>query len=62
LVTHDLEEAFLLSHRVAVMQAGEIHQVDTPEALRTSPATDYVRSLIQRVERRGKKPGGEGAR
>ncbi len=51
LVTHDLEEAFLLGHRVAVMQGGRVHQVDTPEALRAAPATDYVRSLLQRADK-----------
>ncbi|MFQ5915009.1 MAG: glycine betaine/L-proline ABC transporter ATP-binding protein, partial [Nitrospinota bacterium] len=48
-VTHDLEEAFLLGHRVAVMRSGEIHQVDTPEKLRAAPATDYVRALLDRT-------------
>jgi osmoprotectant transport system ATP-binding protein len=49
LVTHDLTEAFLLADRVAVMHGGRIEQVDTPDRLRTGPATDYVRALLARA-------------
>jgi osmoprotectant transport system ATP-binding protein len=49
LVTHDLSEAFLLADRVAVMHAGRIEQVATPEELRTAPATPYVRTLLARA-------------
>ncbi|MBI2880456.1 MAG: ATP-binding cassette domain-containing protein [Candidatus Tectomicrobia bacterium] len=58
LVTHDLEEAFLLGHRVAVMRAGTIHQADAPEALRASPATDYVRALLERASKTKRPPEG----
>ncbi len=46
LVTHDLREAFLLADRIAVLRAGRLEQVGTPEALRAAPATDYVRRLL----------------
>jgi osmoprotectant transport system ATP-binding protein len=48
LVTHDLHEALLLADRVAVMRAGRIEQLADPGTLRRSPATEYVRLLLQR--------------
>jgi ABC-type Fe3+/spermidine/putrescine transport system ATPase subunit len=45
-VTHDQEEALALAHRVAVMRAGRIEQVDTPEKLYREPATAYVASFV----------------
>ncbi len=48
LVTHDLDEAFLLGHRVAVMKDGAIQQVGPPGELRDAPATDYVGELLAR--------------
>jgi osmoprotectant transport system ATP-binding protein len=49
LVTHDLQEAFLLADRVAVLRGGRLEQVATPEALVTSPATTYVDELVRRA-------------
>jgi osmoprotectant transport system ATP-binding protein len=46
LVTHDLQEAFALADRVAVLRAGRREQVGTPTELRTTPATPYVRELL----------------
>ena len=46
LVTHDLPEAFRLAGRVAVMNAGKIRQVGTPEDLRTRPADAFVREFV----------------
>jgi ABC-type Fe3+/spermidine/putrescine transport system ATPase subunit/spermidine/putrescine-binding protein len=45
-VTHDQEEALTISDRVAVMRAGRIEQIDTPEAVFDRPATDYVADFI----------------
>ena len=45
-VTHDQEEAFAISDRVAVMNGGHIEQLGTPEELVASPATPFVESFI----------------
>lgn len=49
LVTHDLQEAWLLADRVAVLRQGRIEQVGDPQALVSTPATDYVRELLARA-------------
>lgn len=45
-VTHDQEEALALAHRVAVMRAGRIEQIDTPEKLYREPRTTYVAAFL----------------
>jgi multiple sugar transport system ATP-binding protein len=45
-VTHDQIEAMTLAHRVAVMQAGEIRQLATPEVIYDSPADLFVAGFI----------------
>ncbi len=49
LVTHDLREAFELADEVAVMRAGGIEQVASPADVRGTPATPYVRALLETV-------------
>jgi osmoprotectant transport system ATP-binding protein len=49
LVTHDLQEAFLLADRIAVMRQGRIEQIASGEILRRAPATEYVRELLRRA-------------
>lgn len=50
-VTHDLDEALKIGDRVAIMNAGRVVQVGTPEEILTEPADDYVRSFVQDVDR-----------
>jgi osmoprotectant transport system ATP-binding protein len=49
LVTHDLREAFLLGRRIAVMKAGRIEQVASPDELVAEPATPYVAALLEKA-------------
>ena len=45
-VTHDQEEALVMSDRIAVMNNGRIEQVDTPKKLYERPATLFVAGFI----------------
>jgi spermidine/putrescine transport system ATP-binding protein len=45
-VTHDQEEALTMSDRIAVMSAGRVEQVGTPEEIYHSPATVFVAGFI----------------
>jgi putative spermidine/putrescine transport system ATP-binding protein len=45
-VTHDQEEALAVADRVAVMNAGNIEQIGTPEELYLAPATPFVADFI----------------
>ncbi|MCK6080136.1 ABC transporter ATP-binding protein [Microbacterium sp. EYE_5] len=45
-VTHDQEEALAVSDRIAVMDAGRIEQVGTPEDLYRHPATPRVAAFV----------------
>jgi len=47
-VTHDQEEALLMSDRVAVMSAGRVEQCTSPQDLYGSPATQFVAEFIGR--------------
>jgi ABC-type Fe3+/spermidine/putrescine transport system ATPase subunit len=49
LVTHEQEEAFDLASRVAVLWAGELQQVGTPEELHERPANRVVARFIGRA-------------
>jgi ABC-type Fe3+/spermidine/putrescine transport system ATPase subunit len=49
LVTHEQEEAFDLASRVAVLWAGELQQVGTPEELYERPANRVVARFIGRA-------------
>ena len=45
-VTHDQEECFSISDKVAVMNNGMIEQYDSPENIYTRPATEFVARFI----------------
>jgi ABC-type Fe3+/spermidine/putrescine transport system ATPase subunit len=45
-VTHDQEEALVLSDRIAVMDAGRVRQVGTPSDLYERPASLFVADFI----------------
>ena len=48
-VTHDLAEAALLADRVIVLRNGRIEQAAPMDELIASPATPYVRELLERA-------------
>jgi iron(III) transport system ATP-binding protein len=48
-VTHDQEEAFALSDRVAVLNRGRLQQLGTPDALYGAPANAFVASFLGRA-------------
>ena len=47
-VTHDISEALKLGTKVLVMDQGKIHQYDVPEQILRSPATEFVKQLVER--------------
>lgn len=51
LVTHDMEEAFHLADRIAVMDKGEVVQHGTPAEMLVRPETPFVEELIGAAER-----------
>ncbi|BAQ51316.1 glycine/betaine ABC transporter ATP-binding protein [Streptococcus pyogenes] len=47
-VTHDIDEAIKLGDRVAILNEGEIVQLDRPEMIKTHPANAFVVKFIWR--------------
>jgi putative spermidine/putrescine transport system ATP-binding protein len=45
-VTHDQEEAMVMSDRIALLRSGELEQVATPREIYRQPATAYVAQFI----------------
>lgn len=50
-ITHDLDEALRLGNRIAIMKAGQIVQIGTPDEILLHPADDYVAAFVQHVDR-----------
>src|SRR5437763_9170791 len=60
-VTHDQDEALVMSDRIAVMHAGRIEQFETPAAIYARPATPFVLDFVGMSTRlRGPVPAGPG--
>ncbi|KPQ06582.1 MAG: choline ABC transporter, ATP-binding protein [Rhodobacteraceae bacterium HLUCCA12] len=45
-VSHDLDEAFKLGNRIAILEGGRIIQCGTPAEIYTAPANDYVADFV----------------
>ncbi|MEY1556259.1 choline ABC transporter ATP-binding protein [Yoonia sp. R2331] len=45
-VSHDLDEAFKIGNRIAIMEGGRIVQCGTPREIFTNPANDYVADFV----------------
>ncbi len=50
-ITHDINEAFKLGDKVAIMKDGEIIQIDTPQDMSANPANDYVQQFIDGADK-----------
>ncbi|MFF5996163.1 glycine betaine/L-proline ABC transporter ATP-binding protein [Lysinibacillus sp. KU-BSD001] len=50
-ITHDVNEAFRLGDRVAVMKDGQVEQIGTPEEILDQPANDYISEFIRDIDR-----------
>lgn len=50
-ITHDVNEAFKLGDRVAVMKDGRIVQIGTPEEILESPADEYIEDFVKDIDR-----------
>ncbi|MEM1388929.1 MAG: betaine/proline/choline family ABC transporter ATP-binding protein [Pseudomonadota bacterium] len=50
-ITHDLDEAIKIADRIAIMEAGRIVQIGSPEDLILNPATEYVSRFTRGVPR-----------
>ncbi|MGB0961024.1 MAG: choline ABC transporter ATP-binding protein [Halocynthiibacter sp.] len=45
-VSHDLDEAFKIGNRIAIMEGGRIVQCGTPREIYTHPVNDYVAEFV----------------
>ncbi len=50
-ITHDMNEAFRLGDRVALLKDGELIQVGKPRDFFENPANDYVEAFIEDVDK-----------
>ncbi len=50
-ITHDVNEAFLLGDRIAVLKDGDLIQVGTQEEFFENPANEYIENFIQDIDR-----------
>lgn len=50
LVTHDHDEAFAMADRIAVLNGGEIEQLDAPELIYHLPATQFVADFVGQAD------------
>ena len=50
-ITHDLDEAVKVGHRIAIMRDGKVIQVGTPEEIIMDPEDDYVADFVKGISR-----------
>jgi len=50
-ITHDLDEAVRVGHRIAIMRDGRVVQVGTAEDIVMNPADDYVSEFVAGISR-----------
>lgn len=49
-VSHDLDEAFRIGNRIAIMEGGRIVQIGTPDEILRNPSDEYVRAFFKGVD------------
>ncbi len=49
-ISHDLNEAIALGHRIILLQDGKVIQEGTAEDLLVRPATDYVKRFVENID------------
>ncbi len=52
-ISHDLDEALKLGDRIAIMEAGRIVQLGTPEEIIVNPKTEYVANFVEHADATG---------
>ena len=50
-ITHDLDEAIRIGHRIAIMKDGVLVQIGTPEQIVTNPVDEYVTDFVAGISR-----------
>ena len=50
-ITHDLDEAVRVGHRIAIMRDGMVVQIGTPEEIVVNPADEYVADFVKGISR-----------
>jgi osmoprotectant transport system ATP-binding protein len=45
-VTHDIDEAIKMGHRIAILRDGELVQYDTPDNILAKPANEFVADFV----------------
>ncbi|WP_282602620.1 betaine/proline/choline family ABC transporter ATP-binding protein [Paracoccus sp. PARArs4] len=50
-ITHDLDEAIRIGHRIAIMKDGRIVQIGTPEEIILNPVDDYVADFVAGISK-----------
>ena len=50
-ITHDLDEAVRVGHRIAIMRDGEVVQIGTPEQIVVNPSDEYVADFVKGISR-----------
>jgi glycine betaine/proline transport system ATP-binding protein len=48
-VSHDLDEAFRIGNRIAIMEGGHIIQCGTPQEIVRNPVNQYVADFVQNM-------------
>ena len=50
-ITHDLDEAVRVGHRIAIMRDGMVVQIGTPEEIVVNPVDEYVADFVKGISR-----------